>query len=242
MLVSTKLQLEAALIRLDRSGRAYARDVGTDGATDVSADVVPDVASDIASDVAAGATSDPVTDAVLQPVQNALAQTNRTLGEIRRISHDLRPTMLDDLGLGAALRQLARESGSGVQISVDAPTGYGQCTLPDAVNTALFRVAQEALTNIACHAQARHASLKLTVWARQVVLTITDDGRGFDRSAVQADPSRGIGLRNMRERIESLEGSFQIQSRPGHTELIAVIPLPAATLEPAQPVTAGSTL
>jgi two-component system NarL family sensor kinase len=197
-------------------------------------------------------------DALRQPIQNALAQTNRTLGEIRRISHDLRPTMLDDLGLGAALRQLARESsssavagahanpgsstGPGVRITVDAPTTSGPQSLPDAVNTALFRVAQEALTNIACHARARNASLQLSVWTRQVMLKISDDGVGFDDGAVQADPRRGIGLRNMRERIESLDGTFHIESRPGHTELVAVIPLRAASANGAagQPLSAVS--
>ncbi len=181
-----------------------------------------------------------VTETLQQPIQSALAQTNRTLGEIRRISHDLRPTMLDDLGLGAALRQLARESGgnagantetsvgAGVRITVEAPAMSGAQPLPDAVNTALFRVAQEALTNITCHARARNASLQLSIWTRQVMLKISDDGVGFNDSAVQADPSRGIGLRNMRERIESLDGTFHIESRPGHTELVAVIPLRAA--------------
>jgi two-component system NarL family sensor kinase len=165
------------------------------------------------------------------PIGNALAQTNRTLAEIRRISHGLRPSMLDDFGLGAALRQLAREFGEmgarpPLHITVEAPANHAR-QLPAPINTALFRVAQEALTNILRHAGASHVQLTLAESARQVELTIVDDGAGFDYGAVQADPRRGIGLRNMRERIESLDGRFHIESQPAHTVLSAVIPVVA---------------
>ena len=104
-------------------------------------------------------------DASGPPIHNALAQTNRTLAEIRQISHDLRPAMLDDLGLGAALRQLAlefNETGKTphTNITVDAASSDAH-PLPDAVNTALFRVAQEALTNIQRHAHASSARVTL---------------------------------------------------------------------------------
>ena len=163
------------------------------------------------------------------PIQNALAQTNRTLAEIRQISHDLRPAMLDDFGLGAALRQLALEFNEmgktpHTNITVNA-TQNDAHPLPDAVNTALFRVAQEALTNIQRHAHAAHARVTLTCAPGRVVLTIIDDGIGFGSGAVQPDPRRGIGLRNMRERVESLNGSFGIESRPGWTGLTAAIPV-----------------
>jgi two-component system NarL family sensor kinase len=168
-------------------------------------------------------------DASGPPIQNALAQTNRTLAEIRQISHDLRPAMLDDLGLGAALRQLAlefNETGKTphTNITVNAASNDAH-TVPDAVNTALFRVAQEALTNIARHAHASSVRVILACVPGQVVLTIIDDGIGFGYGAVQSDPRRGIGLRNMRERVESLNGTFVIQSQPGWTELKAVIPV-----------------
>ncbi|AMM15768.1 histidine kinase [Burkholderia sp. PAMC 28687] len=163
------------------------------------------------------------------PIHNALAQTNRTLAEIRQISHDLRPAMLDDFGLGAALRQLAlefNEAGNAphTNVTVDAAKSDAH-PLPDAVNTALFRVAQEALTNIQRHAHAANARVTLTCAPGRVVLTIIDDGIGFGSGAVQSDPRRGIGLRNMRERVESLNGSFGIESRPGWTGLTAAIPV-----------------
>jgi two-component system, NarL family, sensor kinase len=89
----------------------------------------------------------------------------------------------------------------------------------------LFRVAQEALTNIQRHAHASSARMTLACAQGQVILTIVDDGVGFGYDAVQSDPRRGIGLRNMRERVESLNGAFVIQSRQGGTELKAVIPV-----------------
>jgi two-component system, NarL family, sensor kinase len=162
------------------------------------------------------------------PIHNALAQTNRTLAEIRQISHDLRPTMLDDFGLGAALRQLALEFNemgktphTNVTVRVAASDAH---PLPDTVNTALFRVAQEALTNIQRHAHAANARITLACTAGKVILTIVDDGIGFGSAALQSDPRRGIGLRNMRERVESLNGTFVIESRPGGTSLTAAIP------------------
>lgn len=170
------------------------------------------------------------------PIQKALSQTNRTLAEIRQISHDLRPAMLDDFGLGAALRQLAlefNETGKSplLNITVDADSGAAH-DLPAAVNTALFRVAQEALTNIQRHARASNVWVTLTGTPEQVVLTITDDGSGFGYGAVQSDPRQGIGLRNMRERVESLNGAFHVESRPGNTALSAVIPVGNRFLSP----------
>jgi two-component system NarL family sensor kinase len=144
--------------------------------------------------------------------------------------------MLDDFGLGAALRQLAlefNEAGNAphTNVTVDAAKSDAQ-PLPDAVNTALFRVAQEALTNIQRHAHAANARVTLACAPGQVVLTIIDDGIGFGSGAVQSDPRQGIGLRNMRERVESLNGSFTIESRPGWTGLTAAIPVELSLIVP----------
>jgi two-component system, NarL family, sensor kinase len=162
-------------------------------------------------------------------LSTSLARLADTLREVRRISHALRPSMLDDLGLAAALEQLTRELGaeSGVTIAF-AQTGQARgMLLPDALNTALFRTAQEALTNIVRHAHAAHAALALDLSAHAVALTIEDDGRGFDIDRVQADPNAGVGLRNMRERLESLGGTLSLASQPGHTIVRAVAPVPA---------------
>ncbi|MNT69593.1 Sensor protein VraS [compost metagenome] len=107
--------------------------------------------------------------------------------------------------------------------------------LPDAYATALFRVTQEALTNVLRHAGATRADLTLAYSSRDLRLTITDDGRGFDYAEVQQDPHRGIGLRNMRERMSALSGSLSFHSTAQGTTLQAWLPLPAAGSPPATP-------
>ncbi|QCP52228.1 histidine kinase [Trinickia violacea] len=157
-----------------------------------------------------------------------LARLSDTLREVRRISHALRPAMLDDLGLAAALEQLTRELGeeTGIELGFTQVTHTNAGALPDAVNTALFRIAQEALNNIVRHAQATRAALSLDVSARAVTLSIADNGRGFDVERAQADARGGIGLRNMRERLETLSGTLSLVSQAGHTVVTARVPLP----------------
>jgi two-component system NarL family sensor kinase len=172
-----------------------------------------------------------LSEARVQPAEAALSTGIGRLGdalrEVRRISHALRPSMLDDLGLAAALEQLTRELSAQSHLSI----GFTQIAhdhaahLPDTVNTALFRIAQEALTNIFRHAHATRAALSLEVSAGNVTLSISDDGRGFDVERVQADPHAGVGLRNMRERLEALNGNLQFDSRAGHTIVTATVPL-----------------
>lgn len=159
----------------------------------------------------------------------ALSRLNESLTEVRRISHRLRPAMLDTLGLPAALELLGREFGEhgGTQVTVDVQGE--ELELPEEVKTVLFRVAQEALANIGKHAQARQAHLSLRFdEGGGIVLRIDDDGRGFDADAVQLDPRRGIGLRNMRERLNSIGGSFEVRATPGAgTILRAEVPASA---------------
>ncbi|CAD6562767.1 Signal transduction histidine-protein kinase/phosphatase DegS [Paraburkholderia sabiae] len=93
------------------------------------------------------------------------------------------------------------------------------------MKTALFRIAQEALTNIFRRAHAARAALSLEVSAGNVTLSISDDGRGFDVARVQADPHAGVRPRNMRERLEALNGNLQFDSRAGHTTVMATVPL-----------------
>ncbi|MGN6668738.1 MAG: cache domain-containing protein [Trinickia sp.] len=158
----------------------------------------------------------------------ALTRLSHVLREVRRISHALRPSMLDDLGLAAALEQLTRELGgeTGIEMRVETDTASRAAALPAAVNTALFRIAQEALTNIVRHAHASHATLAFAVRDAAATLTIVDDGQGFDVEGTQADSRRGIGLRNMRERLDTLAGMLSIASQPGQTVVTATVPLP----------------
>jgi two-component system, NarL family, sensor kinase len=162
-------------------------------------------------------------------LSTSLTRLSDTLREVRRISHALRPSMLDDLGVAAALEQLTRELGdeSGIEIGFTQITHTHAATLPDAVNTVLFRIAQEALTNIVRHAQASSAALALDLSHDAVTLTITDNGRGFDVTHAFVGRRSGVGLRNMRERLEALGGTLTLSSQTGHTLVTARVPLGA---------------
>jgi two-component system NarL family sensor kinase len=169
------------------------------------------------------------------PLGGALDRLNTAVGEVRRISHNLRPTLLDDLGLPAALEHLGREFAIPSQdgappLAVRLHTAGQPVKLPEAYATALFRVTQEALTNVIRHAGATRADMTLAYSPRDLRLTIADDGRGFDYAEVQQDPRRGIGLRNMRERMNALSGTLTFRSTSHGTVLQAWLPLPAAPL------------
>jgi len=158
----------------------------------------------------------------------ALTRLNESLSEVRRISHRLRPAMLDTLGLPVALQLLGREFGEDGQTEVTVEVEGEPATLPEEVKTALFRVAQEALANVAKHAAAQSVRIELGFAPDGVGLHIADDGRGFDAEAVQLDPRRGIGLRNMRERLASIGGSISLRAAPGAgTVLYADVPTKA---------------
>ncbi|KND62374.1 Sensor histidine kinase [Candidatus Burkholderia verschuerenii] len=161
-------------------------------------------------------------------LSTSLGRLSGTLREVRRISHALRPTMLDDLGLAAALEQLARELDGQEGLEVSFESASRPTDLPDTVNTVLFRIAQEALNNITRHAKATRAALTLDVSKHAVSLEIVDNGQGFDVSAILSDPARGLGLRNMRERLDTLGGKLRIESQLGRTAVVATVPLPLA--------------
>lgn len=165
---------------------------------------------------------------VLLSLTKALARLNDSLDEVRRISHRLRPAMLDTLGLPAALHLLGREFGEHGRAVVEVRTEGTAGELPEEVKTVLFRVAQEALANIGKHARAREVQLVLALDAQALRLCITDDGRGFDVDDVQLDPRRGIGLRNMRERLASIGGQLEVESTAeSGTRLMGTVPAEA---------------
>jgi two-component system NarL family sensor kinase len=170
----------------------------------------------------------------------SLARLGDTLREVRRISHALRPSMLDDLGVAAALEQLTRELSeeSGIEMGFTQITHTHAATLADAVNTVLFRIAQEALTNIVRHAQASSAALALEISHDTITLTIADNGRGFDVTHAFVGRRSGVGLRNMRERLEALGGTLSLASQAGHTVVTARVPLQTsdAPLSPLQDI------
>jgi two-component system NarL family sensor kinase len=162
----------------------------------------------------------PASPAVTGTLEGGVERLREVLGEVRRISHDLRPALLDHLGLARALEHLADEwhQRSGVAVTVDCADA-GE--VPEAVATALFRVAQEALGNVESHAGATQVRLGLVRRDGALHLEIADDGRGFDAQAVLRSPRTGLGLTHMRERIESLGGRFALESGAQGTVLRA---------------------
>jgi two-component system NarL family sensor kinase len=163
-------------------------------------------------------------DSAGQSFDRAAAQLNDVLGEVRRISHNLRPALLDDLGLVAALDHLTREFADHAKIIILFSTDVHVEHLSGVRKTVLFRIAQEALTNIERHAVASNVSLNLCNVGTAIRMVISDDGKGFDIGSVAESPKRGIGLRNMHERAEAAGGSLSLTSSAGGTQLIATLP------------------
>jgi two-component system, NarL family, sensor kinase len=159
-------------------------------------------------------------------LDQALRRLNSSLSEVRRISHRLRPALLDTLGLPAALEHLSHEFDALGTTVVGVRISGAARELPEAVKTALFRVAQESLSNMAKHAQARHVELDLAFETDGAVcLSVLDDGCGFDPEAVNLDPEQGLGLRHMRERLAALGGHLTISASPGRgTQIKAKVP------------------
>ncbi len=151
----------------------------------------------------------------------SVAIVERALEQVRNLSLDLRPSLLDDLGLVAALRwyvaRQARVAGLMVHFKAEDPGGH----LAPTLETTCFRVAQEALTNVVRHARAREVWVQLTC-ENELCLTIRDDGSGFDVVAAQARASRGesFGLLGMRERVDIVNGRLTISSSPGKGTLV----------------------
>jgi signal transduction histidine kinase len=146
-----------------------------------------------------------------------------TLQDVRRLAVELRPKALDDFGLAAALDRLAGGFGDQTGIGVQLETRLGDARLPGEVETALYRIVQESLTNVVKHAGASSVSIVVTRGDGRVTAVIEDDGRGFTH---EADEAEGIGLGGMRERAELLDGRLAVESSPGvGTTVKAEIPL-----------------
>lgn len=154
----------------------------------------------------------------------ALNRLDTVFNEVRRVARNLRPALLDDLGLHAALQHLAREMQEGSALQVEVTQHGTPRELPEEQATALFRIAQEALTNVERHAHAHRVFVMLDFADDATRLTVRDDGAGFDVARMQVDPNRGIGLRNLRERMAALGGSFDIASGLAGTRLVASLP------------------
>ena len=152
--------------------------------------------------------------------------------EVHHLALELRPTALDDLGLHTALTNYVEEwsARSGVEVDLHS-NGLDRERLPPPLETALYRIVQEGLTNVRKHAQARHVSLILQRSANQVHAVLEDDGRGFNAEAVLSVTSAAahLGLLGMRERIALTGGTLTVESTPGRgTTIFVRIPLPSS--------------
>jgi signal transduction histidine kinase len=145
-----------------------------------------------------------------------------TLHEVRRLAVELRPAALDDFGLLPAVRRLGESTRETTGLDVQVEATLGPKRLAPEVETALYRIVQEALTNVAKHAGARHVSVVLTRKHERVSVVIEDDGKGFDTSAGTGD---GLGLLGMRERVQLLDGTLSVESSVGAgTTLVLELP------------------
>jgi signal transduction histidine kinase len=157
------------------------------------------------------------------------AVASRTLEEVHELSLRLRPRILDDLGLAAALERLAAEWEARYKIPIDVAIRLNE-RLPGAVETAIYRIVQEALTNIVRHAQAHSASILIERRGNMLRAIIEDDGIGFDPQTRFGE--HHLGLLGMRERAELLGGKLVIESAPGAgTSLLIEIPLSTLSSE-----------
>jgi signal transduction histidine kinase len=157
----------------------------------------------------------------------ALELSRQTIREARRVIANLRPTALDDFGLATAIRlQVEEMNRDGWQIELVETAGTQR--LPPALETALFRVTQEALTNVRKHAGTRSVRIELACNEKTLTLDIRDHGRGFDPDGVETGHgiSERVGLAGMRERIALVGGSLTLSSAPDHgTRIRVIVPL-----------------
>jgi signal transduction histidine kinase len=166
----------------------------------------------------AAAAREPDPDVLRERVREAVDQIQGEVANLRAIITDLRPAALDQLGLQPALEALVQRVASTQGLEIEADLDLRPLD-PD-VETAVYRLAQEALTNIARHANATAVRLRVRAGDGRTELEIADDGRGFDTTADAA----GFGLRGMRERVGLVGGTLDIDSGPGGTRIRASIP------------------
>lgn len=169
--------------------------------------------------------------AVQDRVERITQHLHQVRQQLRRLSHELRPPILDQLGLLPALEFLADgfRKRTGLEVTVEGPPGKAR--FPQDVETTLYRVVQEALNNVVRHAGAKRTDIRLWTEDRLLCCRIKDDGAGFTAIVGEAGAAHaGLGLLGMHERIATLNGRFDVNSSPGEgTELRISIPIRSTT-------------
>jgi signal transduction histidine kinase len=153
---------------------------------------------------------------------------SQALSEVREIAYNLRPYHLDRVGLTGALEAMVEKVAESSGINFTAEVAPVDDLFPDEVELSLYRIAQECLNNIVKHSGAKAASFIVTREADEMILKISDDGRGFSPEALAADPSRrGFGLLGLAERVRLLGGDYTLRSAPGAGATTVIrLPLP----------------
>jgi signal transduction histidine kinase len=158
-------------------------------------------------------------------IARALRGAGRLLESIHEVAARIRPSLLDDLGLKDAVQSYLGDYEHRTGIAVHADLLFDRADVPSGVAENVYRILQEALTNVAKHARAKEVNVALRVTAGRTVLTVRDDGTGFVPATVDG---QRLGLLGMRERAELLEGTFTVKSEPGRgTEVQVALPIPA---------------
>ena len=146
-------------------------------------------------------------------IDTMLEMLDDTVASVRRIAADLRPLMLDDLGLNAAIRWLVRDAAKRMGIEVTVQLGEGDPPLGKSASIAVYRMVQEALTNVARHARATEVEIQMRQRNDEVVLSVRDNGVGFPKLPAQREGS--FGLMGIRERAYMLGGHLHVDNPPG---------------------------
>jgi signal transduction histidine kinase len=158
------------------------------------------------------------------PLVEARALAVRTLDELHRLIYDLRPSVLDDLGLWSAIQWYADRQLKPRGVAVHCEFNEIERRLPPLMETALFRAVQEAVSNIAKHASAEHVLIQCGFSGDMLTIEIEDDGNGFELAAVKRprDEGHGWGLLGITERVEALGGRVVIDTAPGQGARIVI--------------------
>lgn len=175
--------------------------------------------------------TDPSQEAFKTKLQNVIALLDGGNQSIRRILNELRPVILDDYGLLEALRWQAQQFTANTHIPVAMTASESDMRIPEEISTCIFRIFQEALTNITRYAKATQVKVSLDIDSDSVLLNIEDNGLGFDTELTKTKKS--FGILGMKERVASLNGRFDLSSVPGNGTRISIhIPITQKTTDP----------
>lgn len=168
---------------------------------------------------------------IAEPIEKSMHALDGAIAEVRRISRALRPSVLDDMGLAAAVKALGKEFARQSNIEVEVEAEPARSLLTDEAKTALYRVIQEALTNVSKHSRAGKVSIRLFRRGSSVVLLLEDDGVGMP-SGGKLTNTAGLGIRNMQERIDTFGGSIRFRrARSGGLAIHVTLPIEGSSFK-----------